>query len=197
MSMPKPGFLRIIIILQALALLILFLLNLKFGFFSNPKNEPDLPVYGVISDVQLQDSSGRAFSKTDMLNTKWVANFIFTRCPSMCPAMSLQFQLLNKTLPSNTGLLSFTVDPDHDTAEVMEAYAKKYAADAKKWHFITGKKDDINQMIRSCHLGVEDDPNMHSLRFILIDDKAQIRGYYDSTEPGILQKIKEDISKLP
>ncbi len=197
MSASKPGFLRTVIILQALILLILFLLNLKYGFLSRPKNEPDLPVYGAISDVQLQDSLGRPFSKSDMLKTKWVANFIFTRCPSMCPAMSLQFQLLDKTLSSDVGLLSFTVDPDHDTPEVMAAFAKKYTADAKKWFFITGKKDDIKQMIRSCHLGVEDDPNMHSLRFILIDDKAQIRGYYDSTEAGVLQKIKEDISKLP
>ncbi len=196
MSDRKPGFLRLVIILQALALAALFLLNLKFGFFSNHKKEPALPVYGEVSDIQLWDSTGKAFSKSDMLKTTWVANFIFTRCPSMCPTMSLQFQLLSKTLPDDTGLLSFTVDSEYDTPEVLATYAKKYTADAKRWHFVTGKKEDMNKMIQSCHLGVEDDPNMHSLRFILIDDKAQIRGYYDSTDPGVLQKIRGDISKL-
>ncbi len=197
MSSSKPSFLRMFTILLALALAGLFLLNLKFAFISDHKKEPLLPAYGEVSNIQLVDSSGKAFSRSDMSGNKWVANFIFTRCPSMCPTMSLQFQLLSKTLPSDVGLVSFSVDPDHDTPEVLAVYAKKYNTNNTKWHFVTGQKDAISKMIQSCHLGVEDDPNMHSLRFILIDDKGQIRGYYDSTDPGVLQKIREDISKLP
>lgn len=188
---------RIVIILLALALVVLFLIDRIFGTVSDHKKEPLLPLYGEISDFRLVDNTGETFSRSDMLKTKWVTNFIFTRCPSMCPTMSLQFQLLSKTLPSDAGLLSITVDPEHDTPDVLASYAEKYADGIKKWHFLTGTKVDINKMIQSCHLGVEDDPNMHSLRFILIDDKAQIRGYYDSTDPGVLQKIREDISKLP
>ncbi len=194
MSLPKPSFLRIIVL--GLALMVLVMVDRKFGIIPDHTNEPPLPIYGEVSDIQLVDSAGNSFSRSDMLKTRWVANFIFTRCPSMCPTMSLQFQMLSRTLPSNTGLLSFTVDPDHDTPEVLASYAEKYTSGAKRWHFITGNKDAINKMIQSVHLGVEDDPNMHSLRFILIDDKAQIRGYYDSTDAGVLQKIREDISKL-
>ncbi len=188
---------RIVILVLALALAILFFFGHQLRTASDLKNEPLLPVYGEVSDIQLVDSTGKAFSRSDMLKSKWVANFIFTRCPSMCPTMSLQFKMLSKTLPDDTNLLSFTVDPDHDTPEVLASYAEKYAVGSRRWVFVTGTKEAINKMIQSCHLGVDDDPNMHSLRFILIDDKAQIRGYYDSTDPGVLQKIREDISKLP
>lgn len=178
----------------ALAIMAVYQLNLNLQ--RRPSSKLALPSYGEVANFNLTESGGGTFARQDLKGKAWLVNFIFTRCPGMCPTMSLQFQMIGKTLPKNVNLLSVSVDPEYDTPQILEEYAHKYRLENGSWYFLTGPKNDVNELIKSFHIGTDDDPNAHSLRFVLIDDKAQIRGYYDSTEADVIRKIKEDISKL-
>jgi protein SCO1/2 len=101
--------------------------------------------------------------------------------------------------------VSFTVDPERDTPQVLTAYADKYQADAERWYFLTGQRDRITRLIQQgFHLAVatvpmESEPNAmipHSPRFVLVDKEARIRGYYDSRDLEAFVRLKNDIDTL-
>jgi cytochrome oxidase Cu insertion factor (SCO1/SenC/PrrC family) len=96
-------------------------------------------------------------------------------------------------------LVSFSVDPEKDTTEVLSRYADRYKADAQRWLFLTGEKEEISRLVqeglRLSAVALSSDGNkdsvMHSPRFVLIDKQAEIRGYYDSRDPQALQRLKK------
>lgn len=155
----------------------------------------NLPVYGTLGDFTLTESRGGTFSRREMEGKVWIADFIFTRCTGTCPRMSFEMGRLQKDLPDQIGFLSFTADPDHDTPEVLGRYAKEFGAGGR-WLFLTGDKTALNRVSASLHMGRNEDPATHSVRFVLIDREARIRGYYDPTEKGYAAKMLRDISLL-
>src|SRR2546429_4462266 len=38
-------------------------------------------------------------------------------------------------------LVSFTVDPEHDTPSALAEYAARYHAQPERWHFLTGPRE--------------------------------------------------------
>lgn len=101
-------------------------------------------------------------------------------------------------------LVSFTVDPERDTPEVLARYARMAGAQADRWLFLTGAKEALHGLARSgFHLGVEDqagneaEPILHSTRLILIDRAGTIRGYYDAADRGSLDRLASDLRRLP
>ena len=157
---------------------------------------PGLPVYGQVSTFQLVRENGKGFGSAQMKGGMWVVNFMFTRCPNMCPLMSLKFAAMQNKLSSNTRLASFTVDPDHDDAATLKTYALNYKAMENRWVFLTGENKTIRRVMAELHLSQPDDPNMHSLRFVLLDKMLRVRGYYDSTDNASLAKIGPDTERL-
>ena len=96
-------------------------------------------------------------------------------------------------------LVSFSVDPEKDTTAVLSGYADRYKADAQRWLFLTGAKEEISRLVQEgfklSAVALAGDGNagsviMHSPRFVLIDKQAQIRGYYDSRDPQAIQQLK-------
>ena len=122
--------------------------------------------------------------------------FYVRTLPNQCPMMSAKFSLLQKSLPHSIQLASFSVDPQNDTPEKLSAYAKNYGADETRWFFLTGQKATIDRILSALHLGNGSDPNLHSLRFILLDEKLRVRGYYNSEDSEALEQLKRDIQKL-
>lgn len=155
-----------------------------------------LPVYGTAADFTLTESSGRIMTRGDLLNTVWLADFIFTSCGGQCPRMSSEMARLQKKLPPGVRFVSFSVDPDTDTPEVLSQYAVSYGAEKDRWFFLTGPFEDIKRVASSFYMKQGDDPNMHSTRFVLIDQGAQIRGYYDQTDPEFAVKLSRDVAGL-
>jgi protein SCO1/2 len=167
-----------------------------------------LPTYGVVGDFSLTEASGRPFTAQDLLGKVWVADFIFTTCPGPCPILSQRMQqlqhALNKT--DNVKLVSFTVDPETDTPPVLLAYAHKYFADPQKWFFLTGTDAQMQQLAeKTFSLPRTRNPDdqvakvgrfLHSTRFVLVDTKGVIRGYYDSLDPEYEQHLLQDIGFL-
>ena len=111
--------------------------------------------------------------------------FIYTRCPlpDFCPLLSEKFHTVQTTLladpaaPKNWQLLSVTIDPEHDTPEVLQRYAKAQRADAAHWQFATGALRDITVLgLRS---GLEfwegGSEITHNLRTVVFDTQGRMR----------------------
>lgn len=170
-----------------------------------------LPALGQVPEFSLVDSHGQALSHTQLAGGVWVADFIFTHCPGVCPVLSAQMAKVQHALDREGGnqvrLVSFTVDPANDTPETLRAYAEHFGADPARWLFVTGQRDALHALIgQGFHLAVADRPESentdgeglitHSDRFVLIDKDLRIRGYYHGTDPESVQKLLQDIKEL-
>jgi protein SCO1/2 len=155
-----------------------------------------LPSYGAVQDFQLTDQNGQPFQGRTLEGKIWVADFIYTQCPGPCPRMTSQMHQVQEATAkmSNVALVSFTVDPAHDSPAVLAAYMKAHHAQHERWYFLTGAQPALNQLCRNVFkLGNVDGSLEHSTRFVLVDAKSQIRGYYDTSEKGSIPKLIEDI----
>jgi protein SCO1/2 len=94
-------------------------------------------------------------------------------------------------------LVSFTVDPDRDTPLVLNEYGKHFGADSARWALLTGDKETLNALDRDAFkLGTIGAGMDHSTRFVLVDRKGQIRGYYGIAEGDPVARIAKDAGRL-
>ena len=151
-----------------------------------------LPILGTLPEFTLTDHTGSPFGTDQLESNLWVANFIFTRCPATCPMQSarmaeLQDRLKVKDLWAEITLVSFSVDPEFDSPDVLREYGKRFGADPQKWRFVTGMRDEIWNLSKDgFKLAVGENPPdqtnqplFHSQRLVIVDRNRQIRGYYD------------------
>ena len=178
---------------------ILGFLAFTISIFQRTLKVEPLPVYGKVSDFHLYDSSGREFSLKNLQNKIWVADFIFTTCGGICPVMTKNLAALHRSFLPLEGIeiVSISVNPENDTPQVLAKFAKKYNADTNKWHFLTGPRKEIKTLaVESFRLGSVDEPIFHSDRFVLVDARARIRGYYDGTQQKSLNALFKDMANL-
>jgi protein SCO1/2 len=89
------------------------------------------------------------------------------------------------------------VNPDYDSPEILREYGGRYGANYNKWRFLTGDREAIHELaVDGFKVGSVEDPIFHSTRFILLDDKARIRGYYISSELEEMQQLWRDVELL-
>ncbi len=156
----------------------------------------------------MTDEQGRALTTDDLRGAVTVADFIFTRCRSTCPAVTLRMRSVQdktRSLGAKVRLFSFSVNPDHDTPPVLAAYARKASADPARWRFVTG---DRTAMLTTIEHGFElpvdpqaagsgDVPNiLHSQRFALLDRRGHLRGTYDSSDKAAVDQMLRDLRSL-
>jgi protein SCO1/2 len=190
-------------------------------FLLGCKSEPLLPIYGdrdlvykdgkvvdtifhEIPDFEYTNQNGKTVSKKDVLGRVFVADFFFSTCPTICPKMTSQMKRLQVLTSDIEELhfLSFTINPENDTPEVLLEYANQYGVDLKNWDFLTGDEAATH------HLGVkgflvharadEDEPGgfAHSPSLVLIDRSGKIRGVYDGTNTEEVDHLNLDIRRL-
>lgn len=151
------------------------------------------------------NQNNEPFGTEDLTGTVWIANFIFTKCDTVCIPMTSEMAALQKLL-NNEGIpvefISFTVDPAIDSPQALKQYIEKYTTDESNWHMLTGytqkeietfamnqfqtmilKPDDSNQVI-------------HGTNFYLIDQHHSIINEYNYTDDAYVEKILEDIEEL-
>jgi protein SCO1/2 len=160
---------------------------------------PGLPSYGVVPDFKLTDQSGRPFTGKKLEGKVWVANFIFTTCAGPCPRMTGQMRDLRDKSErmQDVRLVSFTIDPARDTPEVLSEYGRRYGADPDRWYFLTGPQAELHKLKRyAFKLGNVDGSLEHSTRFVLVDRKSRIRGYYDSSDQEKMQQLLADVTTV-
>ena len=159
--------------------------------------------YGSVPTFQLVNQNGQAFGSNQLAGKIWIADFIFTACPGPCPMISSRMSELQKPLEkTDVHLVSFSVDPEKDTPEVLRGYAEKLHAQPQRWDFLTGPKAAIYDLSKNgFKLGVSDGSEevgvpVHSTRMVLIDRHGQIRGYYDALAPDAVTKLLADTNHL-
>lgn len=158
-----------------------------------------LPILGTIDGFTLTDQEGDTFSAEDLRGHVYVADFIFTSCPGICPTMTAAMAGLHEAYTGNDRVrfVSITVDPETDTPEVLSWYAGRYDADPERWHFLTGARTDIEALARDQFLvGWGEEAINHSGRFILVDGEGRIRGFYHGTEPASVAALEKDLDRL-
>ena len=158
-----------------------------------------LPIFGDAPSFQLTTQAGQSFNSKSLDGTIWVADFIYTTCPGPCPMMTQQMrQLQDRTAQEmhDVKLVSFTVDPVHDTPPVLAEYARHYRVDPSRWSFLTGDMPALNNIGMGFKLNSVDGNLSHSTRFVLVDRHMRIRGYYTTSEDAFLPQLVHDIRQL-
>lgn len=160
---------------------------------------PPLEVLGQVPEFKLISQKGETFdSALELTGHIWVANFIFTNCKGPCPRMSTQMRQVQTAMTDfpELRMVSFTVDPERDTPQVLAGYAERYNADSR-WFFLTGPQVKLHLLKRYAFLlGSVDGQLNHSTRFALVDRKSRIRAFYDTSEADSIPKLISDIRRL-
>jgi protein SCO1 len=164
-------------------------------------------VYHQIPKFALIDQNGKPFTSAQTEGKVYVADFFFTRCGTICPKLSKALTRVQEDFQNNEDVLivSHTVDPNHDTAEVLKNYAKQYDAKEGKWFFLTESKAKMYDVILngymmsvadSSMLRKPEDAFVHTEKLLLIDKKGYIRGWYDGTNGKDVERLMTEIDIL-
>lgn len=153
-------------------------------------------LFSQVPAFQLTSQQGQAISQKDLDGHIYVADFFFATCPDICKAMSSQMVRVQEAFQDEeqVKLVSFTVNPEYDTPEVLREYGERYGADPGKWYFLTGDRDKIYTLAQKGFylpvMKVEGQQDfIHSEKFMLVDKDRYVRGIYDGTD-------KEDVDRL-
>ena len=192
---------------------------LIFGIYAIPKivskfQTPTLVKVGEVPNFEFTNQDGNLISNSFYEDKVWVVEFFFTTCPTICPKMNANMVKIQDKYYANLdfGLASFSINPKHDTPEILKAYAKAHGATLKNWQFLTGDQEVIYQLANTgftLFAGENSEAEggfEHSGMFALIDRKGNIRSrldeygnpiaFYDGLDPKGVQMIMEDIAIL-
>jgi cytochrome oxidase Cu insertion factor (SCO1/SenC/PrrC family) len=169
------------------------------GMWRGRQREPER--YFEVPDFKLVDQNAKPFTKKDVSGKVWIADFVFTQCAGPCPLMTMSMVDLQKELAGTPiQLVSISVDPAHDTPAVLKKYAEAMKADEKNWTFATGEPDEVFGLAKGMKIPAQpaagEDSILHSEKFILIDDKGWIRGYYFSKDPDKRKELIDEARRL-
>jgi len=157
-----------------------------------------------IADYRLVNQLGKESSIKNWEGKIVVANFFFTHCPSVCPKMTNNLKKVQKANVGDKNLLfvSFSVDPERDSSEQLQKFARRFNIDESNWQLLTGSKKEIYRLARKSFQVIATDGDggendfIHSDQLVLIDAQKRIRGYYEETEEKETDQLIKDIKKL-
>jgi protein SCO1 len=158
-----------------------------------------------IPAFSFKDQEGVDITEANVEGKIYVANFFYTKCRGICPKMTTNMSLLQEAFKNDSMilLLSHTVTPEIDSVAVLKKYAILNKVDSKKWHLLTGGKNEIYALAKQQYfagdsVGYYQTGNefLHTENFILVDQKRRIRGVYNGTLLLEIDRIKEDILTL-
>jgi cytochrome oxidase Cu insertion factor (SCO1/SenC/PrrC family) len=162
-----------------------------------------------VHEFSLTDQNGRTVTRDDLRGKVWLASFIFTRCKSLCPRVTAAVaQLADELGPQDdVRLVTFSIDPEYDTPEVLNRYAKTYHADPDRWLFLTGPKKTIYGPVVKESFHYLAQPNegaartpgnevTHTAHVFVVDKKGVVRWYCEITDGDSLPKLRRKILQL-
>lgn len=181
---------------------------------NNGSSDKNLVKIGPAPKFELTDQNKKLITNADYKGKVYVLEFFFASCPSICPKMNknmvdIQNQFFGNP---NFGIVSVTIDPEHDTSEVLREHAEILGVKSSNWHFLTGDKKYIYDLANkgfNLYAGENSKVNggfEHSGLFALIDKDGNIRCrkdeygnpilYYDGIEKEGVKAIQQDIAIL-
>ncbi|MEN2401944.1 SCO family protein [Flavobacterium sp. MC2016-06] len=178
------------------------------------KADGKLVTIGKAPKFELTNQNNAKISNETYKGKVFVLEFFFTTCPSICPKMNLSMLEIEKTFFGNPnfGIVSITIDPAHDTPQVLKDHAKLLGVKSSNWNFLTGDKATIMDLSnKGFNLYAGENGKVsggfeHSGLFALIDKDGNIRCrkdefgnpniYYDGLDKKGVVEIQEDIKIL-
>ena len=167
--------------------------------YTHQSKHVPIPVYSHVADFTLTNQFGKETRSNDFKGKVWVADFIFTSCSGICPTMSRHMMGIHNTFAhrSDVRMVSISVNPENDTPDMLNNYAKKYKVQGNSWIFLTGKREIIQDLaVKSFQMGDIKDIVFHSAYFALVDRQGDIRGYYDGTDEARLKQLIIDMKGI-
>lgn len=161
------------------------------------RGSDSLPEYGAMPSFALRDQRGANVGDADLRGRVLIVDFIFTSCPDVCPLLTEQLAGLRKKLPDDAAALayvSFSVDPEHDSPEKLQAFASAHGADHANWYFLTGPLAPVREVVtKGFKQAMEIEPEqpgkprnvLHGSHFVLVDRAGQLRGFFRSDAQGL------------
>jgi protein SCO1/2 len=167
-----------------------------------PTPVPPPPILGTVPDFRLVDQTGTPFGPDRLAGRVWIADFVFTRCPDVCPRMTERLAGIHRALGERADVVSVSVDPAYDTPERLAAFARAHGAVSPRWHFLTGDSRHVQEaVLRGFKVAFSRDSEdiatiTHGVHVVLVDGRGRIRGYYDSNDAEALERLVTDARRL-
>lgn len=198
----------------------IFILILILGIYSIPKiilhfkDNGSLIKIGSAPKFELVNQDNVKINNETYKGKVYVLEFFFSTCPTICPKMNQSMlQIENKFLGHpNFGIVSISIDPEHDTATVLKAHRELLGVKSPNWNFLTGEKSYIfNLSNKGFNLFAGENKKSsggfeHSGLFALIDKNGTIRCrkddagnpiiYYNGLDKKGVSDIQQDIAIL-
>jgi len=158
----------------------------------------DLPVYGTVPAFSYLNQDGQPFDRSDLEGKITVLEFFFTSCQGPCPVMNMRMAELYKQYQGTDAVqfVSISVDPARDSLTALKAYSHRYGVTDHRWNFLRGPLKEVEDLSTNGFKLGGNFPSGHSTRFVLIDGKARIRGYYRSLDQASLEVLRDHIRQL-
>ena len=169
------------------------------------KGSEQLQEFHKIPEFNLINQNGDTITQHTFEDKLYVADFIFTSCPGICPQMTENMSVLQETFKADTEvlLLSHSVTPKIDSVSVLKSYAEIKGVIDSKWHIVTGERKQIYNLGRNYYfaeqdLGLTKDENdfLHTENFVLVDKNKHIRGIYNGLNKQAIEQLIADINTL-
>lgn len=172
------------------------------------RQEPELPTLGQVPAFSLLGQDGKVVDAASLRGSVWVAAFMFTRCPTICPRITRRMRALQARAAEQKvalRLLSISVDPDNDTPDVLQDYARRFEADTRTWSFATGELASIKKIaVDGFKLALEGKADakapdfgiLHGSHLVLVDRELSIRGFYRTDDDQAMATLLADAGRL-
>jgi protein SCO1/2 len=184
------------------------LLGGSVSVFAGCRRRPELPRLGHVPAFGFSNQDQKRVDASSLRGSVWVAAFMFTRCPTICPRITRRMRALQDRAAANKvalRLVSISVDPENDSPQVLREYARKYGADTSNWSFLTGDFASIQKVaVDGFKLALEGRPDagasdlgiLHGSHLVLVDRELEIRGYYQTDDDAAMTALLADATQL-
>jgi protein SCO1 len=173
--------------------------------FFNSAKTAEQKINHIIPSFSFTDQHGKHITQKDIEGKIHVANFIFTRCGSICPIMTKHMKLVQDAFNNNNAvvMLSYSVTPWVDSVARLKSYADNNDIISPNWHLLTGSQNDIYTLARKSYFAEEDlgftrdsTDFLHTEHILLVDNTKRIRGIYNGTLQLEIEQMIKDIQTL-
>ncbi len=170
-------------------------------------------IWHTTKNIHLVNQLGDSVSLYDHQGKIIILDFFFTSCGSICPRLTNNMSKLQRSFSrggdehkkidtSVVQFISISVDPERDSVAVLRDYANKMNLSSDNWWLLTGNRDSIYKFafeemkVDSFSMEPVNPDFVHTSRFILLDKKMQVRGYYNGLDSTSLLKLAKDVGYI-
>lgn len=171
-------------------------------FYAYAAADRSLPKLWAAPPFSYPDQQGREVTPATLRGRPWIADFIYTECTSACPMMTSRMVLIQRALAGvDVRFVSFSVDPQHDTPQVLAAYAHTWNRSETRWSLLATDPAHLQDTLVGFRVSAERtqdpaSPIVHSSVFLLVDADGWVRGVYDSTDDGARSRLVADARRV-